>query len=126
MLVPEDLKYAETHEWVRIDKTIGTVGITDHAQAELTDIVYVELPQVGAKVTAKKQAAVVESVKAASDIYSPVSGEVTEINSDLESNPGLVNTGPYTEGWLFKVRLEEGADLSELKDAAAYSAQIGQ
>ncbi len=126
MLVPEDLKYAETHEWVRIDKTIGTVGITDHAQAELTDIVYVELPQVGAKVTAKKQAAVVESVKAASDIYSPVSGEVTEINSDLESNPGLVNTGPYTEGWLFKVRMEEGADLSELKDAAAYSAQIGQ
>ena len=126
MLVPEDLKYAETHEWVRIDKTIGTVGITDHAQAELTDIVYVELPQVGAKVTAKKQAAVVESVKAASDIYSPVSGEVTEINSDLESNPALVNTGPYTEGWLFKVRLEEGADLSELKDAAAYNAQIGQ
>lgn len=126
MLVPEDLKYAETHEWVRIDKTIGTVGITDHAQAELTDIVYVELPQVGAKVTAKKQAAVVESVKAASDIYSPVSGEVTEINSDLESNPALVNTGPYTEGWLFKVRLEEGADLSELKDSAAYSAQIGQ
>jgi glycine cleavage system H protein len=126
MLVPEDLKYAETHEWVRIDKTIGTVGITDHAQAELTDIVYVELPQVGAKVTAKKQAAVVESVKAASDIFSPVSGEVTEINSDLESTPGLVNTGPYTEGWLFKVRLEEGVDLSELKDAAAYSAQIGQ
>ena len=124
--MPEDLKYAETHEWVRIDKTIGTVGITDHAQAELTDIVYVELPQVGAKVTAKQQAAVVESVKAASDIYSPVSGEVTEINSALESNPGLVNTGPYTEGWLFKVRLEEGADLSELKDAAAYSAQVGQ
>jgi glycine cleavage system H protein len=126
MLVPEDLKYAETHEWVRIDKTIGTVGITDHAQAELTDIVYVELPQVGAKVTAKQPAAVVESVKAASDIYSPVSGEVTEINSDLESNPGLVNSGPYTEGWLFKVRLEEGADRSELKDAAAYSTQIGQ
>jgi glycine cleavage system H protein len=126
MLVPEDLKYAETHEWVRIDKTIGTVGITDHAQAELTDIVYVELPQVGAKVTAKKQAAVVESVKAASDIYSPVSGEVTEINGDLESNPALVNTGPYAEGWLFKVRMEEGVDLSELKDAAAYSAQIGQ
>ena len=125
MSVPEDLKYAETHEWVRIDKTIGTVGITDHAQAELTDIVYVELPQVGAKVTAKQPAAVVESVKAASDIYSPVSGEVTEINSELESAPGLVNTGPYTAGWLFKVRLEEGADLSELKDAAAYLAQIG-
>ena len=125
MLVPEDLKYAETHEWVRIDKTIGTIGITDHAQAELTDIVFVELPKVGAKVTAKQQAAVVESVKAASDIYSPVSGEVTEVNSKLESEPALVNTAPYSEGWLFKVQLEEGADLSELKDAAAYRTQIG-
>jgi glycine cleavage system H protein len=125
MLVPEDLKYAETHEWVRVDKTIGTIGITDHAQAELTDIVYVELPKIGAKVTAKQQAAVVESVKAASDIYSPVSGEVTEVNSKLESEPALVNTAPYAEGWLFKVQLEEGADLSELKDAAAYRAQIG-
>jgi glycine cleavage system H protein len=125
MLVPEDLKYAETHEWVRIDKTIGTIGITDHAQAELTDIVYVELPKVGAKVTAKQPAAVVESVKAASDIYSPVSGEVTEVNSQLEATPALVNTAPYAEGWLFKVQLEEGADFSELKDAAAYRAQIG-
>jgi glycine cleavage system H protein len=125
MLVPEDLKYAETHEWVRIDQTIGTVGITDHAQAELTDIVFVELPKVGAKVTAKQQAAVVESVKAASDIYSPVSGEVTEVNSQLESSPGLVNTSPYEEGWLFKVKLEAGSDLSELKDATAYKAQIG-
>jgi len=125
MLVPEDLKYAETHEWVRIDKTIGTVGITDHAQAELTDIVYVELPKVGAKVTAKQPAAVVESVKAASDIYSPISGEVTEVNSQLESSPALVNTAPYTEGWLFKVQVDEGVDLSELKDAVAYRAQIG-
>jgi glycine cleavage system H protein len=125
MLVPEDLKYAETHEWVRVEKAIGTVGITDHAQAELTDIVFVELPKVGAKVTAKQQAAVVESVKAASDIYSPISGEVTEVNSQLESSPGLVNTSPYEEGWLFKVKLEEGADLSELKDATAYRAQIG-
>jgi glycine cleavage system H protein len=125
MSVPEDLKYAETHEWVRIDKTIGTVGITDHAQAELTDIVFVELPKVGAKVTAKQQAAVVESVKAASDIYSPVSGEVTEVNSELENNPALVNTAPYAEGWLFKVQLEEGVNLSDLKDAAAYRAQIG-
>jgi len=125
MSVPEDLKYAETHEWVRIDKTIGTVGITDHAQAELTDIVFVELPKVGAKVTTKQQAAVVESVKAASDIYSPVSGEVTEVNSELENNPALVNTAPYAEGWLFKVQLEEGVNLSDLKDAAAYRAQIG-
>jgi glycine cleavage system H protein len=125
MSVPEELKYAETHEWLRVDGTVGTVGITDHAQAELTDIVYVELPKVGAKVTAKQQAAVVESVKAASDIYSPVSGEVIEANSQLESSPALVNTAPYGEGWLFKVKLEDGADLSELKDAAAYRTQIG-
>jgi glycine cleavage system H protein len=125
MSLPEDLKYAETHEWLRIDGTIGTVGITDHAQAELSDIVFVELPKVGDKVTAKEKAAVVESVKAASDIYSPVSGEVTEVNGQLESNPGIVNNEPYGEGWLFKVQLEGGADLSELKDAAAYGAQIG-
>lgn len=125
MSLPEDLKYAETHEWLRIDGTIGTVGITDHAQAELSDIVFVELPKVGDKVTAKGKAAVVESVKAASDIYSPVSGEVTEVNGQLESNPAIVNNEPYGEGWLFKVQLEGGADLSELKDAAAYGAQIG-
>jgi glycine cleavage system H protein len=125
MSLPEDLKYAETHEWLRIDGTIGTVGITDHAQAELSDIVFVELPKVGDKVTAKEKAAVVESVKAASDIYSPVSGEVTEVNGQLESNPAIVNNEPYGEGWLFKVQLEGGADLSELKDAAAYGAQIG-
>lgn len=125
MSQPEDLKYAETHEWLRIDGTIGTVGITDHAQAELSDIVFVELPKVGDKVTAKEKAAVVESVKAASDIYSPVSGEVTEVNGQLESNPAIVNNEPYGEGWLFKVQLEGGADLSELKDAAAYGAQIG-
>ena len=125
MSVPEDLKYAETHEWVRIDEMIGTVGITDHAQAELTDIVYVELPKVGAKVTAKKPVAVVESVKAASDIYSPVSGEVTEVNNELAGNPALVNDSPYEEGWLFKVQLEAGADLTTLKDATAYRFQIG-
>ena len=125
MLVPDDLKYAETHEWVRVEETIGTVGISDHAQAELTDIVYVELPQVGTKVAAKQSIAVVESVKAASDIYSPVAGEVIEINAELESTPGLVNSEPYGKGWLFKVRIENGADLSELKDAAAYRTQIG-
>jgi len=127
MLVPEDLKYAETHEWLRAeDGKIGIIGITDHAQAELTDIVYVELPQVGTKVGAKQATAVVESVKAASDIYSPVSGEVTEVNGELESNPGLVNTEPYGKGWLFKVRMDDGAELSDLKDAAAYRAQIGE
>ena len=125
MLVPDDLRYAETHEWIRTEGAIGTVGITDHAQAELTDIVYVELPQVGTVLEARQTAAVVESVKAASDIYSPVSGEVVETNSELEGNPALVNTDPYQAGWLFKLKLSKPAEISLLKTAAAYSAQVG-
>ena len=125
MLVPDDLRYAETHEWIRPEGAVGTVGITDHAQAELTDIVYVELPQVGAILESRKAAAVVESVKAASDIYSPVSGEVVEINSQLESNPALVNSDPYKAGWLFKLKLSKPEEISLLKTAAGYAAQIG-
>ena len=125
MNVPDDLKYAETHEWIRVDGDTGTVGITDHAQAELTDIVYVDPPKVGAKVTAGQAAAVVESVKAASDIYSPVDGEVTEVNAELAGNPALVNTAPYADGWLFKVRLTNSAQLEALKTPEAYKAQIG-
>jgi len=126
MLVPDDLKYAETHEWVRVDAdNVATVGITEHAQAELTDIVYVELPKVGTKVAAKQPTAVVESVKAASDIYSPISGEIAEVNTELESSPALVNTEPYGNGWLFKIRLQDKVELSNLRDAAAYRAQIG-
>jgi len=125
MLVPEDLRYAETHEWVKLEGEVATIGITDHAQAELTDIVYVELPAVGTKVSPKQPTAVVESVKAASDIYAPISGEVTETNSTLEGSPGLVNTDPYGNGWLFKLRASNPAELADLKDAAAYKAQIG-
>jgi glycine cleavage system H protein len=125
MLVPDDLRYAETHEWIRSEGSIGTVGITDHAQAELTDIVYVELPQVGAILESRKAAAVVESVKAASDIYSPVSGEVVETNPELESNPALVNTDPYNAGWLFKLKLSHPEEISSLKSAAEYRTRIG-
>ena len=125
MLVPDDLRYAETHEWIRQEGGIATIGITDHAQAELTDIVYVELPQVGAALEAKQAAAVVESVKAASDIYSPVSGEVVEVNQELESNPALVNTDPYGSGWLFKVKPSNPEEVASLKTAAEYSIQIG-
>jgi glycine cleavage system H protein len=125
MLVPEDLKYAATHEWIRAEAETGVVGITDHAQAELTDIVYVELPPVGSQVEAMRPAAVVESVKAASDIYSPVSGTVVEINPELESNPALVNTDPYGNGWLFKVKMTNSTQLDLLKTASAYEAQIG-
>jgi glycine cleavage system H protein len=125
MNVPEDLKYAETHEWIRVDGDTGIVGITDHAQNELTDIVYVDPPKVGTTVSAGQAAAVVESVKAASDIYAPVDGEVIEVNDALGGNPALVNTAPFGEGWLFKVRLSNPAQLENLKSPDAYRAQIG-
>jgi glycine cleavage system H protein len=125
MLVPDDLRYAETHEWIRSEGATGTVGITDHAQAELTDVVYVELPQVGTVLKASENVAVVESVKAASDIYSPVGGEVIAVNSELESNPALVNTDPYNAGWIFEIKLSNPEEISSLKTAAQYRSQIG-
>ena len=123
--IPEQLRYAVSHEWIQVDGNAGTVGITDHAQHELSDVVYVDLPKVGAKVTAGAVAAVVESVKAASDIYSPASGEVTEVNSALVQNPEFVNSDPYG-AWLFRLKLSAPAELDSLKDAAAYQAQIGE
>lgn len=123
--VPQDLKYAETHEWLRVDGDTGTVGISDHAQAELTDIVYVELPAIGAQAEAGKPLAVVESVKAASDIYAPVGGTVTEVNPALAANPALVNTDPYGEGWLFKLKIAKAAEIDTLKSPADYLAQLG-
>src|ERR1700756_1372793 len=101
--VPSDLKYAKSHEWVRASGDTGTVGISDHAQHELTDIVFVELPAVGRKVKAGEACAVVESVKTASDIYSPVSGEITAINSAVVENPALVNTDPHAAVWFYKI-----------------------
>ena len=125
MNVPDDLQYAETHEWIRVEGDTGVVGITDHAQNELTDIVYVDPPKLGATVTAGQAAAVVESVKAASDIYSPVDGEVIELNDSLSSQPALVNTSPYDSGWLYKVRLTNPLQLEALKSPDDYRAQIG-
>lgn len=124
MSIPSDLKYAKSHEWVRVDGGTATVGITDHAQSELTDVVFVELPAAGRAVAAGEACAVVESVKAASDIYAPVAGEIIEGNPALESDPGLVNTDPYGEGWLFRIRLASPGDLDALLDAAAYGAAI--
>jgi glycine cleavage system H protein len=126
MNVPDDLKFAETHEWIRVNGDIGTVGITDHAQAELTDIVFAEPPKVGVQVAAKEALAVVESVKAASDIYAPVSGEVVEANDILADNPALINKDPYGAGWIFKIRIADLAELDSLKNAEAYRAQIGK
>lgn len=125
MNVPEDLNYAETHEWVRVEGENARVGITDHAQAELTDVVYVELPKVGAKARAKGQIAVVESVKAASDIYAPLSGTVVEVNKALEGNPALINTDPFGEGWIFLLKMDSSDEVKQLKDAAGYRAAIG-
>ncbi|MBA3651897.1 MAG: glycine cleavage system protein GcvH [Chthoniobacterales bacterium] len=125
MNVPEDLLYTESHEWVRRESDQIRVGITDHAQAELTDVVYVELPKKGAAYEASGTIAVVESVKAASDIYAPAKGTVTEVNHALESNPALINTDPYGEGWIYILKPEDPAALDSLKDAAAYKTAIG-
>jgi glycine cleavage system H protein len=124
MNVPDDLLYTESHEWVRREGDKIRVGITDHAQAELTDVVYVELPKVGASYTAKATIAVVESVKAASDIYAPVKGTVLEVNKALESNPALINTDPYGEGWIYILQIESADDLKSLKDASGYRASL--
>jgi glycine cleavage system H protein len=123
--VPGDLKYAKSHEWVRVEGDLATVGITDHAQHELTDIVFIELPAVGRKLKAGESCAVVESVKTASDIYSPVSGEVVAANEALPKNPALANDQPYADGWFYKLRLANPAELTGLLSPAAYTALIG-
>jgi glycine cleavage system H protein len=123
--VPSDLKYAKSHEWVRVSGDTATIGITDHAQAELTDIVFVELPAAGRKVKAGEACAVVESVKTASDIYSPVSGEIVEINQAVVDNPALVNSEPDSGGWFYKIKLSNPAELSALLSPADYQKQIG-
>jgi glycine cleavage system H protein len=125
MNVPDDLYYTESHEWVRVEGENARVGITDHAQAELTDVVYVELPKVGAAAEAKGQIAVVESVKAASDIYAPVKGTVVEANKALEGNPALINTDPFGEGWIFVLKMDAPEQVKQLKDAASYRTAIG-
>ncbi len=119
--IPAALKYTKTHEWARLEENGSvTVGITDHAQAQLGDMVFVELPVVGRALQAAEECAVVESVKAASDVYSPVAGEVVEVNEALADQPELINQDPYGEGWIF--RLKPGGNLDALLDAAAYAA----
>ncbi len=115
-----DLKYSKDHEWLRIEGDSATVGISDYAQEQLGDVVYVELPEVGQQIASGGQAAVVESVKAASEIYAPAGGEVTEVNSALEDDPSLVNSDATGEGWFFKLKLADTAELDSLMDEAAY------
>jgi glycine cleavage system H protein len=124
MIIPEDLLYTETHEWIKGEGDNIRVGITDHAQSELTDVVYVELPKLDRQVNTKEPVAVVESVKAASDIYAPVKGTIVEANKALEADPGLINREPYGEGWIFVLKIDNSDDLKQLKDAAGYKQKI--
>ena len=120
--IPDDFHYASTHEWIRVDENgVATVGISEHAQEALGDIVFVELPEPGTEVEARAEVAAVESVKAASDIYSPVGGEITEVNEVLIDNPQLVNTAPYDDGWIFRMTINDERDLDELLNAQAYA-----
>jgi glycine cleavage system H protein len=114
------LKYTPDHEWIRVEGDIATVGITHHAQDALGDVVFVELPEVGKVLTQKDVAGVVESVKAAADVYMPISGEITEVNEDLRNDPALANSDPLGAGWFFKVKLSNAGELSELMDETAY------
>ncbi len=117
---PEELKYTEEHEWVLVEEDIVTIGITDFAQEQLGDVVFVELPEAGDEVEAGKTFGVVESVKAVSDIYAPVSGEVVEVNDELPEEPETINSSPYDDGWLIKIKLSDPSELDELMDADAY------
>ena len=120
--IPDDLKYASTHEWIRVNENgVATVGISDHAQDALGDIVFVDLPEPGAIVNAKDEVAVVESVKAAADLYSPISGEIIEVNGVLVEAPETVNSDPYENGWVLKMTISDAAELDDLMDADAYS-----
>lgn len=121
MRIPKELKYTQTHEWVRFEEDgLLTVGITDSAQSQLGELAFVDLPEIGIRVQATDEVGVVESVKATSDVYSPVSGKIVEINEDLSESPSLVNSDPYHDGWLFKIDPEDAEELDELMDSEAY------
>ena len=124
--IPSELRYTKSHEWVRVEGDTATVGITDHAQAELTDVVFVELPEAGRVFAVGDNCAVVESVKTASDLYAPVAGTVLEINAALADTPELANDSPFDEGWFFKLQIDGEPDTAHLLDAAGYAAEIGE
>lgn len=126
MEAPPGLKYSKEHEWVATEESVATIGITDHAQEQLGEIVYIELPAVGEKVSKDDPFGVVESVKAVSDIYAPVSGTVVEVNEDLPESPEVVNEDPYGDGWLIKVKVSDPADLEDLMDHDEYTALVAR
>ena len=123
-MIPDNLRYMESHEWVKPEGDIATVGITDYAQSEIQDIVFVELPDVGTQLTHKSELGVIESVKAAFDLYSPVSGEVLEVNETLLDAPEQVNESPYNDGWFLKIKMTDPSELDTLLDAEGYQAHI--
>jgi glycine cleavage system H protein len=123
-VIPDDLKYSKEHEWVKVDGEIAIVGITDYAQGELGDIVFVELPQVGSKVEYMKPFGTIEAVKAISDLFSPLSGEVTETNGQLESDASIINSDPYGDGWIIKVKMSNSGELDGLLSADDYKSEI--
>jgi glycine cleavage system H protein len=123
-MYPQEFLYTKEHEWIRVDEKIGTIGITDHAQKELGDIVYVELPKPGEHVAANESFGTVESVKAVSEIYSPVSGEVAAVNTKLQNNPEMLNSDPHGEAWLVRVRLSDRSEIEKLMTADEYGAYI--
>ena len=120
MLVPDTLKYTKEHEWVKLDGNIALIGITDYAQGELGDVVFVEMPKIGTKVTQMQPFGVIEAVKAVSELFCPVSGEVTEINSKLETEAGIINKDPYEEGWIIKVKISNMTEIDNLLTADKY------
>ena len=122
--VPADLKFLSSHEWVLVEDGVATVGVSDHAQELLGDLVYVELPEVGSTVAAGDSVGVIESVKAASDTYAPISGEIVEVNEELEDAPERINVDPYGDGWMYKMSIEDAEELENLLDAEAYTDSI--
>ena len=124
MAIPQDYKYTRTHEWVKVDGDVATIGITDFAQSELGDITYIELPPVGSTLNQSESLGVIESVKAASDVYSPISGEVIEDNTEVEGAPEMVNSSPFEDAWLIKLKIADESQLDGLLDAEAYQKLI--
>ncbi len=126
MNLPENVKYTKDHEWIRIEGSIGVIGITDYAQGELGDIVFVEVPPIGRKVESGQVFGTVEAVKAVSDLYSPITGEIMDVNKEIQDSPELVNKEPYERGWMIKVKIENEAELAALLDLAAYKNLIAK
>ncbi len=124
MVFPEELKYTDQHEWTRIESDSATIGITDYAQQSLGDIVYVELPEIGTEVKKGEEFGVIESVKAASDTYSPLTGEVTEINEDLQEHPEYINQSPYDKGWIIKLKIKDSSEINDLMNSHQYQEYI--